>query len=55
VVYLVKKKDTNELLALKSQSIEYLMKQGMLRHAIMEAKLLRNLSSPFIVQLRYAF
>ena len=54
-VYLSMKKDTKEICALKRLSKGNLQKSGEIRHVLTERDILSQASSPWLVQLMYAF
>lgn len=54
-VYLVKKKKTNELYAMKVLDKDRIMAQNIFKYAMTERNVLSLTSHPFIVQLHYAF
>ena len=54
-VMLCKKKDTQELLAMKTVRKSKLMESGMLKAILAERNILSEVKSPFIVSLKYAF
>lgn len=55
VVHLARKKDTDELFALKSMSKQYLIQKNCLKNAIAECRVLSILNSPFIIRLHFCF
>ena len=54
-VFLVKKKDTEELFAMKVLKKESINTSAQKFHTIAERKILQIISSPFVVKLHYAF
>jgi serum/glucocorticoid-regulated kinase 2 len=54
-VMLVKKKNTSEVLAMKSMRKKMLVKRKQIGHTQTERRIAQNLKSPFLVNLRYAF
>ncbi|CAG9319493.1 unnamed protein product [Blepharisma stoltei] len=54
-VYLVKKKDTGVLYALKSILKDALSKQNYTKYAVSEANILKSISFPYIIKLEYSF
>jgi protein-serine/threonine kinase len=54
-VYKVLKTDTREIFAMKALSKTHLMSQNQLKYAIGECRILKNISSKFIIKLFYAF
>jgi serine/threonine protein kinase len=54
-VFLARKKDTNELCALKKMSKQTLHKLGETRHILTERDVLAGANSPWLVKLLYAF
>lgn len=54
-VYLVQKKNSSHFYALKSLSKEQIFKNNLTRYAMTERNVLRSISHPFIVKLRYSF
>jgi len=54
-VYLVKKKDTGQLYAMKVLQKQRIMGQNLVKYAITERNVLSYTRHPFIVGLNYAF
>lgn len=54
-VALVKKKEPEELFALKILKKEMIEKRNQVRHAMAERNILASISHPFIVGMKYAF
>ena len=54
-VMLVKKKDSSEVLAMKTMRKKMLVKRKQIGHTQTERRIAQNLKSPFLVNLRYAF
>jgi len=54
-VYLVKKKDTGNLYAMKALKKRALIIKKQLRYAITEANVMKSAKHPFIVGLHFAF
>lgn len=55
VVYMVRKKDTGEIFAMKVQNKKKLSKSGKLIYAVRECKIMKDLNHPFLIALYYAF
>ena len=54
-VYKVMKKDTKEIFAMKRLSKKFLIKKNMLKYAVSESKIMKELNHPFILNLFYSF
>jgi tRNA A-37 threonylcarbamoyl transferase component Bud32 len=54
-VYKVVKKDDNRVMAMKKLSKKLLIKKKMLKYAISECKIMKNLHHPFVLELFYCF
>lgn len=54
-VLLVRKKDTNEMLAIKILNKSYIEKRNQVLHTKTERNVLARVNHPFIVKLKYAF
>ncbi|OMJ84043.1 hypothetical protein SteCoe_14912 [Stentor coeruleus] len=54
-VFLVRKRDTGYLYALKVMQKDFILKENKAKHVIAECSIMRKLSHPFINQLRWAF
>ena len=54
-VMLVRKKDTNELLAIKMLKKDYIERRNQILHTKTERNVLARVNHPFIVKLKYAF
>lgn len=54
-VMLVRKKDTNELLAIKMLKKDYIERRNQVLHTKTERNVLARVNHPFIVKLKYAF
>jgi protein-serine/threonine kinase len=54
-VLLVRKKDTNEVLAIKILKKDFIARQSQVAHTRTERSVLERVKHPFIVKLRYAF
>lgn len=54
-VALVRKKDTEELFALKILKKELIEKRNQVRHIMSERNILASVSHPFIVEMKFAF
>jgi hypothetical protein len=55
LVHLARKKDTDELFALKSMSKQFLIQKNFLKNAISECRVLSILNFPFIIRLHFCF
>jgi serine/threonine protein kinase len=51
----VRKKDTNEVFAMKEMSKEVIERENLLEHIFAEKSILQKIDHPFVVQLHYAF
>lgn len=54
-VYLAKKKDTGEVVALKKMNKKYLSKMNEIQHILTERDILAQTKTPWLVKLLYAF
>ena len=54
-MFLVRKKDTNEICALKKMSKQQLQKMNEVQHILTERDVLTQTKSPWLVKLLYAF
>src|SRR5947209_1166917 len=54
-VFLVRKRDTKELFAMKVLKKENIMARNQLDHTKSERQILQKMNSPFIVNMHYAF
>jgi len=54
-VILSKKKDTEEVYAIKTLNKKHLIKKNQVEHTIAERQILENMQHPFIIELAYAF
>jgi serine/threonine protein kinase len=54
-VILSKKKDTEEVYAIKTLKKKHLIKKNQVEHTIAERSILENMDHPFIIHLAYAF
>ena len=55
LVHLARKKDTDELFALKSMSKQFLIQKNFLKNAVSECRVLSILNFPFIIRLHFCF
>lgn len=54
-VLLVRKKDDNQIFAMKILKKEHIIKKKEVAHTLAEQKVLRKINHPFLVGLRYSF
>ena len=54
-VFMVKKKDTKRVYAMKVLKKEKVIARNQLQHTLSERKILSDISNPFLVGLRFAF
>ena len=54
-VFLVRKRDSGELFAMKTLSRDKVAKRNHTQHALTERSILGKVKHPFIIKLRYAF
>ena len=54
-VFLVEKKDTKEVFAMKEMCKKVIERENLLEHTFAEKSILQKINHPFIVKLHYAF